>query len=1704
METKRFHLLKPTSAWLWLLLLSSTALSQNPEFICGTFKNGSDPNRHYDYYDRFGNGYMENDLDLGNLNIQQNSCSLTEDFKLIFESGNGGFSTDEIETICDVFTYLSEIIEAPSGERATVRFKKDPNLDSDVVGTGTAYFSSHCRFGYSVVDIQLNLGGLSSNTQHASINVNTAISNFYIGPAGNIGPSQLDYYTVILHEALHTLGFASRISPSGDPVTNFYTPWDLNLRNPTGDYLILSIPGGGEPLCCADYKFNTDDFPGMPDIIWDQNCGTDNIRFDVAQLPPVNGEYLGQDPDDFLQVLSHLDRTCGTDHYVMNFNIPQGTDGLQRTLTASEISILCKLGYNVQGCDLTCIALAAKDGNFFVDLNETIDIDFSTLLSNDFPVDATLSYKPNCGSHSGLLIPNPVDDVFNITGLALGAYTFCYTITSCDGRICDETTVGVVVTNPAINLACQDLEPCQINKFWDFELFGSGAEMANDLALSTNPSTGANAFKLNDDPAFSNTPDFVTTPTNPNAGGCGNTFLESGNGTKRIRLYTTLQEDISKSEGIMFPLCETIFPGMKGQVTLRAMISNTCITAGYNPQIKVEFTESSPINNVNLYTNPGIDSPSYLESIVSSESTTPIYKTYTLPFQNDSDVCWNFMCLSGVLNGTFPGWLETYWYLDDVKVELSSNFLETFEVNTSVGQPTPCLEEVVTFEIEVCNNIACLPNTFSSPEFLVTGILPPGLNHVPNADFPSLSHPVLADEIPYGECITLELTAQVGSDPGLIGQPLPLSMSFDPATTSCINGTYFAVGSVTPMDCPAPFTCHCPANTDFYNVGTSMNSSNKLSMLNIPPFLENVCLNISGRLIVDETFTVSGSHFIMNRGAEIVLNVGTGLNLFGNTIEGCEHMWRGITVSGRLGAEDNQVYDAQWAIRAESGASIRVVSNVFDRNFAAFYTPEVSPNLNGLYTPKISGNTVTCTAPLLPPYTLVGNPNHQQIPEPGERTFAAAYLNDVAKTFDFQKDNEFDGLRNGIVANNSLFSMNQCTIKNLITYLYPQGQAPGVDFNFCLYGVRATDCANVNISSCEISGVHQGLRAERSNITVNNETHINADIPFSPSEPASTIPTAIKADFGTNRSATITGNTLASCGHGIDLNQWQPASKLLVSGNDISLATCNTSFNVAGIAMSFCRRGEVSANTVKPLIPSVAKGLSLGNCRDIFVNGNTFFDLFKGESGENNVNCYFLGNTAKSDTGNGSPDGTAGFGFINAFSDNPYCCNTVDGLSDVGFTFDGPSTGTSFTYSQIHGQPLGLLLTESADISPQSHARNRWFAGNTGAFHESDDQNFIPLSRFISVPALIPPFATAADQPGMPGVPWFVPQALLPGPPQPLCNCPYPQIGDLPRVTSEGDYLAAIGGYQLGQYSDAYNWMTQQRLYERLRQAPQLANTSSYIAAFYQSAENSPVDHFDALRQGVSDLIGRNNYTREQIGQSIEHLRILSEELRVLRQDPAATEQQQQNKADQLSQEVNLYRSYLMGVEQNQTNEIGALLNANASLSTYLVPQANEKTLNRVILENHLWEGSSLVAADATALHLIAAQCPLSGGFAVYQARGFLTALGADQNWNDAINCTPVSEGRGNERGQISGINVLTVYPNPANQIIMVSGFAPNGIEKTFEMYTTTGQKVLEISVKADQTSIDISTAGLKNGLYLYRSNTKDQSVSVGKIVVLH
>jgi len=85
----------------------------------------------------------------------------------------------------------------------------------------------------------------------------------------------------------------------------------------------------------------------------------------------------------------------------------------------------------------------------------------------------------------------------------------------------------------------------------------------------------------------------------------------------------------------------------------------------------------------------------------------------------------------------------------------------------------------------------------------------------------------------------------------------------------------------------------------------------------------------------------------------------------------------------------------------------------------------------------------------------------------------------------------------------------------------------------------------------------------------------------------------------------------------------------------------------------------------------------------------------------------------------------------------------------------------------------------------------------------------------------------------------------------------------------------------------------------------------------------------------------------------------------------------------------------------------------------------------------------------------------------------------------------------------VSSVNItksdFTVYPNPAQDMLTIQ--SENQAKGTFCIFTMDGKKVLETKLIDNQA--DISTSSLKNGLYLYRYQTKDESfqgkISIGK-----
>ncbi len=1746
METKRFSLFKPISSWLpsglwlWLLFLATAAFSQSPAFQCGTFDNGSDPNLRYDYYDRFGNGYMADDLSLWYLSIQQNHCDPIEDFELIFENTNGmfPFTTNEMETICDVFTDLSDLIDAPSGEKAIVRLSKNPDLDAGAGAVGTAFFNQQCGLGYSVVQQQLFTGGINT-PQHALIQVNADITNFYIGPSGGIGANEVDFYTVILHEALHTLGFGSQITPTGAPNQGFYTLWDLNLRKPAGDFMINATPGGSGP-CCAEYEFNSDDFPNMPDIIWDQDCGPNNVQFDVALLPPVNGEYnpANQDVSTFMNVLSHLDRDCpGGEHYVMHSGVPDGPDGVQRTLTATEMSILCKLGYDTDDCDPDCIAVAGDDGNFFVGLNQNINIDFSTLLSNDFPSDATFTYKPDCGNHNGLSI-TPGGTFVNVLGTAIGAYTFCYSITSCDGKRCDVGTVRVVVTNPAIVEACQHLEPCQINPFWDFELFGSPDEMYPLLTLGDGNGMGdgvpGTGFTFYDSGfQFDNTPDLWTNPILlNNQRTCGSGNLNGINvpfGNQCLGMIVRNIDGANWPEGAAFPLCEPIFPGMSGTIKFYAMTPEACTGTG-TPQVqaRLEFSELPPVDQALVYNNPGMSSGSaWLVDITSTQNTNPVFAEYLVQFTNTSTVCWNYLYLSGVsANPTIPGDFG-YLLVDNVRVELQNNLTDVLDVNTSAGPASPCLGDIVTLQIEICNNVACLPNTFSNPEFLITGMLTPGLTFVPNSDFPTLSHLVQSDGIPYGECLTLELTAQVGGDLSLVGQLLNINLSFD-AHDDCYDDFTIVGGGVTPILCTSAFTCPCDSvglnidaseDSQYYDPilgGTpysALEAAFDYDQDNdgvIGPLEHHNCIAILGNLIIDQNLVIlSCDNVQMQPCSEITVGtnaVHSTMDLANNTIYSCDIMWHGITVTpfAALNFKGNTIRDAQFANTAVGGfgfpggspTKLIAVGNTYSNNHVGVLFP--SQGIVNIEHLPFSGNTFnTIFGQTLKPPCDANLPNYSatQGGYAGAVTLGAPMT--VGTPGDSGLVNTFQLLRNGVIADGAHLNVYRADFQRI------SGNGVGANggnttvlncnFNIVRTGVFGRNNWQLTVRNNTMTAMWRGVEALGAHGT---DISDNPSIGFANRGILCRELVPAGPFFGAHRIANNT-NMFISPFPGIVDTPFPPFPAAIEIDNAMSIdvgsarITNNHFFSGgflnAGIRVNGSGGWDIDENHIDFQNPTWANfsnpgiGIQLTNTHENYLYHNTVSDLDA---------------TSRSSTGLSLSIGTG----------NRYCCNITHG-SRFGSRFLGACDDTEWRVTDMLNHEFALFCDAGTMIDPQPSYGNDFNLTSGIAFHGGDFGQ-VSNSRFEVLDMFQPNWPEAIVVPNT-NAQFFDDNG---SDADCVAPCTAPQFAPPPpdRDIDVSDLTTASGGFSSGPYGATLQWENERRLYERMSDYQGMIGANAVTDAFYATANYGKVGAYyqtEYSAKGIYDYPASIADGLETSAAQLEANRLAVEAI-------LAGLAQAQNATDSalIYQNANtLYQSGQAAAEaltnyQMQAQAFSSAEAFDAYVATNALPadnirEQNRKTVQRLYLQTVGMGIAHLNPEQLAEAEAIAIQCPLEGGSAVYAARA-LYRLNIDRVFVDDSLCIPSQERQGT-LGKQTDVEGLSLVPNPANELVTIKGLSLSK-EQPVEV------SLLDLNGKIcanrffETGEAMLSTTGLQEGVYVCQVKVRGTPPVALKLVVVH
>jgi hypothetical protein len=347
--------------------------------------------------DRFGNKY-----NLSDLRIQRsaghksgappNVMCTAGMFDVYFEpnsgmAGNSMTETDRRNLVCQVMQDISDFLDGANWNSSTrvniqvddiAAYVQNPG-SSGVLGLASAFYcypkdpgTNYPGMIYntvqktilSKVDAYQNVvnypmtgaGGFYHGFMAFNF-VNTNYNWFTNYSTGLAGTSQLDLYSVVLHEMTHQLGFASLINATGlsnvgNGTYNYYGKFDTYLTDSNNSPLLLSgsncssqydlqfnaIPTALAPACTPGYPWNT------------TTCGT-SVLYASASFGPIN-IYT---PDCFEggSSLSHFEDMCyPTPNPTMNDQIftmsnANGNGVNKRYLQEEERSVLCDIGYTV-------------------------------------------------------------------------------------------------------------------------------------------------------------------------------------------------------------------------------------------------------------------------------------------------------------------------------------------------------------------------------------------------------------------------------------------------------------------------------------------------------------------------------------------------------------------------------------------------------------------------------------------------------------------------------------------------------------------------------------------------------------------------------------------------------------------------------------------------------------------------------------------------------------------------------------------------------------------------------------------------------------------------------------------------------------------------------------------------------------------------------------------------------------------------------------------------------------------------------------------------------------------------------------------------------------------------------------------------------------------------------------------------------------
>lgn len=861
---------------------------------------------------------------------------------------------------------------------------------------------------------------------------------------------------------------------------------------------------------------------------------------------------------------------------------------------------------------------------------------------------------------------------------------------------------------------------------------------------------------------------------------------------------------------------------------------------------------------------------------------------------------------------------------------------------------------------------------------------------------------------------------------------------------------------------------------------------------------------VNGDIEID-TFTILNLYeWVMGEGTRITVNPN---NLFltrGCTFRSCDQMWKGILVedgakyytsNDYYSITRNKIKDAEFGVTALPGSTIDIYNTDFINNYIGFLAAFLDVDLDNFNVIRFSNNIFSGTGKLKNKYN--GQTTTPNIwPYCGVQLINIPYLNIRQSTF--------NDMANGIVSNNSSMMLNGCSLYRLNKNYYNifgNGIYANGKYNR-IYADSTTKFKNMTFGI--LANGMQFLTKSMSFDSVN--TGISATL-------------LDKSIFEVEQS---TFTNIKYCGiYGFRYGKVK--SKIKDNTITIKYPYGDNNSDKAGILL-FSRTNTqggwlVKNNTINVNNATVGIGLGLGYL-DSLINNKIYFNKelprYRGIYTYGASNAFIEKNIVRSSTPTLNLE-NVGY-FSSGLNNSRLLCNRADSLGK-GIEMNAVNNLTFLTTNILNkdgqkalyyerGTIIGAQILQGNDWQNASEAYNNSidFANSS-----SNDINSILTAQQYQTnghsPAWWYPFP-GIDLPNDVTVDWFM------GVEDVEASCTNPPTVANPSATEEyekkrqaTEIIGINGSNGNPLWNENTKWSAQSRLFDLLHETPNAFGYDEGLNSFMTASNANELGAYANIRRWanapptVSEAAFSTNQANTDA--TIQSLQQLDAQQLSLSEPDTNLMQQQRAELQNLAN-LNAQLLNQMASAQSQVHSEGVgKLSQNNGLVASSTAQQNEKELNRVLLTQITTNNPSLDSSQLMTVVNIAAQCPITGGDAVYRARTIVATLFPTVVYNDAVICgTSVAIPR-NENVKITeDLDELIIVPNPSQGKFEVKNLYIQ--EPThLQIYSLTGHLIYDKMIHSNTTNVMIDDYNLDSGVYIIYQKLNDKNLKFSKLVIV-